>query len=180
MSIVRWPRPLKCCKVLPSRYETHWLAVFRAKLGLPDGTAADRDRALINDFLELLQQQKVDFTLAFRALLPAAKGDEAPLSALFGPAAPMLQGWLDRWRTSLPTVDTGHTEGMRIANPAYIARNHQVEAALQAAVESNDYLPFERLLKVLRAPFDERADDVEYSLPAPAEQTAVYQTFCGT
>ena len=38
---------------------------------------------------------------------------------------------------------------MRLANPAYIPRNHVVEAALDAAVERRDFLPFEDLLKDL-------------------------------
>jgi len=65
-------------------------------------------------------------------------------------------------------------------NPLYIARNHQVEAALAAAVDEADFAPFERLLAVLQHPFDEREEDQAFSRPAPAEQTACYKTFCGT
>ena len=69
---------------------------------------------------------------------------------------------------------------MTRANPVYIPRNHLVEAALSAAVGQGDLAPFERLLAVLTRPFDARADDAAFALPAPAEQTARYQTFCGT
>ena len=45
---------------------------------------------------------------------------------------------------------------MRAVNPAYIPRNHLVEAALNAAIERDDFAPFEQLLEVLSRPFDER------------------------
>jgi uncharacterized protein YdiU (UPF0061 family) len=68
---------------------------------------------------------------------------------------------------------------MRHVNPAYIARNHQVEAALAAAVQRHDLQPLHRLLEVLARPYEEREGLEEYAQPAPA--TAVpYQTFCGT
>lgn len=46
------------------RFDRHWTGQLRAKLGL----AAEEpdDRALADDFLQLLQREKVDFTLAFR------------------------------------------------------------------------------------------------------------------
>jgi serine/tyrosine/threonine adenylyltransferase len=69
---------------------------------------------------------------------------------------------------------------MRRANPIYIPRNHRVEEALSAAVLHADLRPFERLVQVLEHPFDERAEDEAFTQPAPTEQTAGYQTFCGT
>jgi uncharacterized protein YdiU (UPF0061 family) len=69
---------------------------------------------------------------------------------------------------------------MKHANPCYIARNHQVEHALEAAVEDQDLAPFERLIAVLQQPFDARDEDAEFAEPAPLAVTASYQTFCGT
>ena len=68
---------------------------------------------------------------------------------------------------------------MRAMNPAYIPRNHLVEAALNAAIERQDYVPFEQLLEVLARPFEERAGFERYTAsPLPDER--VTQTFCGT
>src|SRR5574343_845816 len=39
----------------PERHATHWLAVFRAKLGLDDTGDAEADRTLIDDFLLILK-----------------------------------------------------------------------------------------------------------------------------
>jgi serine/tyrosine/threonine adenylyltransferase len=68
---------------------------------------------------------------------------------------------------------------MQAVNPAYIPRNHLVEAALNAAIERNDLGPFEQLLEVLSRPFHERAEFERYGLPAAPEER-VLQTFCGT
>jgi uncharacterized protein YdiU (UPF0061 family) len=54
-----------------------------------------------------------------------------------------------------------------------------VEAALAAAVEVEDFAPFEELLAVLARPFEERPGLEAYAEPAPANQCG-YKTFCGT
>ena len=64
-------------------------------------------------------------------------------------------------------------------NPAYIPRNHQVEAALAAAVETGDLSVLQRLLAVLAEPFRESPKHADFSLPPPASEVG-YQTFCGT
>ena len=64
------------------------------------GLAAEEpdDRALADDFLQLLQREKVDFTLAFRLLSDAITGPDAALHDLFGRERPALSDWLARWR----------------------------------------------------------------------------------
>ncbi len=184
----------------PARFNAHWLRLMRRKLGIgaeegagasPQTVAADAadtdpnaapDRALIDDFLSLLQAQKVDFTLAFRRLADAAAGDDTPLLRLFADDAPTTE-WLDRWRAHLaPRAATraARAADMCRTNPVYIPRNHLVESALSAATERDDLAPFERLLSVLAHPFDERIEDAEYAEPAPPTFTACYRTFCGT
>ena len=159
------------------RFEQHWQRVLHAKLALPDQTP--EDSMLGNDYLQLLQTHRIDYTLGFRRLMDAATGDDAPLQALFGQAQPQLTAWLERWRQRTGAREDTMAK-LRAVNPLYIARNHQVEAALAAAVDEADFAPFERLLAVLQHPFDEREEDQAFSRPAPAEQTACYKTFCGT
>jgi uncharacterized protein YdiU (UPF0061 family) len=158
------------------------LSVLRAKLGLDAGTD-DEDWSLADAWLELLNRHRIDFTLGFRRLVEAAQGDEAPLRALFGDAREAPSAWLERWRARLApsaTPASVRRASMQRANPIYIPRNHRVEAALEAAVQHGDLAPFERLLGVLEAPFEERAADAEFAVPAPPEVTARYRTFCGT
>jgi uncharacterized protein YdiU (UPF0061 family) len=176
----------------PGRYRGHLFCGQRAKLGLhraePDDDAADT--ALIEDWLNLLQAERVDFTLAWRRLADAAAGDEGPLRALFGDArAP--DAWLARWRARCASEnDAGHhgssiaglarAKAMRSVNPIIIARNHRVEEALAAASDQDDLEPFRRLLDAVRRPYDGMDALAPYAEPAPAAVTACYRTFCGT
>ena len=164
----------------PALYERHWIEGARAKLGL--AAAEEGDAALARDWLDLLQTQRVDHTLAWRRLAEASDGEGLRLQAMFEDTRPLL-AWLARWRdrgareTSAPLE---RAAAMRRANPIYIARNHLVEEALAAASLHNDLAPFERLLGVLAQPFDERPGLDNHAAPAPAEVTAGYRTFCGT
>ncbi|MCA2970164.1 MAG: YdiU family protein [Acidobacteriaceae bacterium] len=159
-----------------THYDAAWLAGMRAKLGLlaPPEPA---DLALANSFLSLLETHKVDYTRAFRALSAAARGDDAPLRALFSHPAP-LDAWAPLWRARLADP-AASARAMDAVNPLYIPRNHLVEAALAAAVERDDLAPFTALLDVLAQPFTPRPGLEPYTEPAPPG-SAPYRTFCGT
>ena len=68
---------------------------------------------------------------------------------------------------------------MRAVNPAFIPRNHRIEAIIEAAVNRDDYAPFEELLAVLAKPFEDQPEFADYAEPPQPEQR-VLQTFCGT
>ena len=158
-------------------YEEHWLAGMRAKLGLRG--AQDDDRTLIQDWLDLLQAQRVDFTLACRYLADVVRGDSAPLAGLCADFS-ALESWLTRWQQRL---GAGNEAAIAVAmdriNPLFIPRNHLVEAALASAVNAGDYGPFDKLMDVTSAPFTDRDGFDIYRQPAPPSG-APYQTFCGT
>ncbi len=166
----------------PGLYDAALREGQRAKLGLAASTDPAADAALADDWLALLQAQRVDFTLGWRRLADAAAGDEAPLRALM--AEPQAaDAWLARWRQRC--AEDGGDAGaraarMRCVSPYVIARNHRVEEALAAASDEADLAPFERLLAALRRPWDEDPDQAPYAEPAPAAVTAGYRTFCGT
>jgi uncharacterized protein YdiU (UPF0061 family) len=174
------PPVTEIVKDFTARFESHWLAGARAKLGLT--TNDEGDLALAQDWLELMRSHGVDYTLAWRRLSDAAAGEHAALDALFAESSE-LQAWLTRWqeRTARENASAdARAEAMRRANPIYIPRNHRVEEALAAASERHDFTPFERLLDVITQPYQERAEFADYAMPAPAEVTACYKTFCGT
>ncbi|MCW0212400.1 MAG: YdiU family protein [Pseudonocardia sp.] len=160
------------------RYHRRLDEGMRAKLGLTG--PAGPDDALTGDLLALLHAQRVDFTVFFRALADAARGDDAPVRGLFGePEA--FDAWAGRWRAAVSArqVDPrGAAEAMDRVNPVYIPRNHLVEEALAAAT-AGDPLPFERLLEVLARPFETRPGLERYAVPAEAG-SGPYRTFCGT
>ncbi len=170
----------------PAWYAEALLQGQRAKLGLQRAADDVGDTALAEDWLALLQQHGVDFTLAWRRLADAAAGDAQPLRALFAePAA--VSPWLERWRRLCVQEDGGDRGAgaaravrMRQVNPWLIPRNHRVEEALAAASEHDDLTLLERLLAALRRPYDEEPAFSLCAEPAPAQVTAAYRTFCGT
>lgn len=189
----------------PALYEAAWREGLAAKLGLqpadrggpgePQGRKVDRAsdglqpaalQALQDDWLAALHQGGVDFTRAFRLLGAAAAGDEAPLRALM--PGPALEAWLPRWQAACRQLDgaraadeagAARRDTLNRINPAVIPRNHRVEAALEAASEAGRLQPFDDLLAALQRPYEDPADPA-WLLPAPAEEAAGYQTFCGT
>ncbi len=68
---------------------------------------------------------------------------------------------------------------MQSVNPAFIPRNHRVEQAITAAVERDNFGPFEELLTVLSQPYMEQAHASHLATP-PELHERVLQTFCGT
>ena len=115
---------------------------------------------------------RVDHTSFFRSLGRLASGDGEPAR---GAVLDLLafDAWTDRWLALDPDV-----AAMNAVNPVYVPRNHLVEEALTAATEG-DLGPTERLLEVVRRPYDERPGVERYAAPAPPE-LGEYVTFCGT
>jgi uncharacterized protein YdiU (UPF0061 family) len=156
-------------------------AGLRRKLGLFTERAGDE--ALAQDLLDRMAANRADFTLTFRRLCAAAAGPEGDegVRALFAdPAA--YDSWAVGWRGRLqeePISGEERAAAMRMASPAFIPRNHRVEAALGAAVERQDFQPFEELLDVVSRPYEDRPELEPYTTPARPEQ-CVLQTFCGT
>ena len=62
---------------------------------------------------------------------------------------------------------------MRVASPAFIPRNHLVEEALSAAVNNGEFAPFERLLTVLRRPYEDQPDFGRYANPPRSDKLFV-------
>jgi len=160
-------------------YRACWTRAMRAKLGLAGGELVDE--ALVDDVLELLRAESVDFTSFFRALSSAARGDGERARSLF--ASPVaFDAWAESWRAELARAGRDYAEvaeEMDRANPVYIPRNHLVEEALAAAT-AGDLDPFHRLVEVISRPFEERPGLEAYAAPAPDDFGAGYQTFCGT
>ena len=70
------------------------------------------------------------------------------------------------------------SKSMDAVNPCYNPRNHQVESAIQGALEG-DLTVFEDLNSLLKNPYDIQEGVQHYSLP-PRPEEEVANTFCGT
>src|ERR1700761_1093256 len=146
-------------------YDQHWAEGLAAKLGL---TAPDRE--LADDILKLMQTQKVDFTVFFRAL------SAGTARTLFTEPEP-FDRWATRREALLPPDRAAVAAAMDRVNPVYLPRNHRVEEA-RAQAAKGDMEPFCQLVDAVSRPFDERPGLADYTGPAPAG--APYVTYCGT
>ena len=162
-------------------FETAYFGGLRRKIGL--ATEQPGDRELAQDLLKRMAENEADFTLTFRRLCDAAAGPEgdAVVRDLFAdPTA--YDAWAERWRSRLRDEPGGAQASaalMRSVNPAFIPRNHLVEEALNAAIERDDFAPFEQLLDVLSRPYVDNPAFARYATP-PQPDERVLRTFCGT
>jgi uncharacterized protein YdiU (UPF0061 family) len=164
-----------------TQYEAAREAGLRRKLGLL--TEQDGDLALAEDLLSRMAANRADFTLTFRRLCEAAAspaGDAGVRSLFADPTA--FDTWAVAWRQRLakePGTPQEHAEAMRKANPAFIPRNHRVQAMIDAAIAQQNFEVFEELLDVVSRPYEDRPELQQYTQPAKPQE-CVLQTFCGT
>jgi uncharacterized protein YdiU (UPF0061 family) len=160
-------------------FSAAYQAGLRKKVGL--FTERDGDDALIQDLLDAMAKNQADFTLTFRKLGEATGGDAADARAQFmDPTA--FDDWAKRWRERIslePQTAAERQAAMHAVNPMFIPRNHRVEAVIQAALNDDDYAPFEEMVKVLEKPYEDQPDYAAYADP-PLPDQRVLQTFCGT
>lgn len=154
-------------------YQAAALAGMRRKLGLFG--AETEDASLARELLDWMQRRRADYTQTWSDLTVGLAGNDVRR------ADPDFMNWHGRWQARLSRQSQTTAEVSRLqraANPAFIPRNHLVEAALEAAEQEN-LAPMERLVQVLQSPFDHDRNDPEYRTGAP-DGGEGYQTFCGT
>jgi len=140
-----------------------------AKLGLFD--AGPEDAHWVNDWLRYLQQQELDYTLSFRQLA----------DRLVENGEPRFGDFETQWKSRIARqgIPAGQVrERMNAVNPLFIPRNHQVERAIEDAMEG-DLAVFNELRQVLQSPFEKQPMLSNYAEP-PEDEERVLQTFCGT
>ncbi len=159
-------------QTFPDLFGEAYAQRFEAKLGLGEGVS----RELIQEALQLLASQEVDFTLFFRRLTSVAGGGEkGSLEALFRDRA-AFDAWFSKWERRREKED-GLCR-MKASNPVLIPRNHRVEQAIQAAYRG-DFSVFDRLVEAYRMPYVENFEYADLEALPRAEEV-VRQTFCGT
>ncbi|MBD1159196.1 YdiU family protein [Pelagibacterales bacterium SAG-MED19] len=154
------------------KYEEKWINMMRDKLGLFG--LDDKDKFLILDLLTWMHEKKADYTNTFCHLMNLApKKDE-----LFNDNN--FNNWKKRWEERLSKNDASPKkclELMKNNNPLIIPRNQKVEEALEAA-EKNNLKPFNNLVEILKNPYIQKDDTLDYQIPSNSDKK--YQTFCGT
>jgi uncharacterized protein YdiU (UPF0061 family) len=148
-------------------------ARLRAKLGL---LAPGDDENLIRTLFDLMQASRTDWTIFWRRLAGLRRDDpaaDAPLRDLFVDRD-AFDAWARDYRARLAaehSLDAERAPRMNRVNPKFVLRNHLAEVAIRKARGDDggprDFAEVERLLSVLRRPFDEHPGHETYAGPPP-------------
>ncbi|EGM75935.1 hypothetical protein Rhein_3927 [Rheinheimera sp. A13L] len=145
----------------------HYMTLMGKKLGLT--TQQPTDRALIGQWLALLQQQQQDYSLSFRRL--ADFTDDATGSSvrdhMLDVAA--FDQWAELYRDRLALESASAVERksqMNNINPLYILRNYLAQQVISAA-EQGDTAPLHELMQVLQSPYQLQAGKEAFAAPPP-------------
>ncbi|RJX37163.1 YdiU family protein [Paenibacillus pinisoli] len=155
-------------------FYSRWMNGMRAKLGLFH--EEPEDELLVKALLDVMREHQADYTNTFKALT-IGKLEDVAMSDVEG-----FREWHARWQERLSSQPESAEEARQLmmnSNPAVIPRNHRVEEALKAAVETGDLSVMHKLIAVLRNPYAHTPEQEEYA--ALSEPSAhPYRTFCGT
>lgn len=153
----------------PQVFGRAYLERMAARFGLPPGSEA---AGLVMDALQLLAQNRVDYTIFLRRLCDFDSRPDAvnaPLRDLV-PDRAAFDAWAAHYAAALRqqgSSDAERAAAMRAVNPKYILRNHLAEVAIRRAADDRDYSEVNRLHALLMHPFDEQPEHEAYAAEPP-------------
>jgi uncharacterized protein YdiU (UPF0061 family) len=131
---------------------------MRAKLGLE--TTHEQDQSLLTDLLDLMQQDKVDYTILFRQLSNPEQCRDLFLQR------ETFDAWCARYSARLQQEQGDPQERkarMQRVNPKFVLRNYLAEVAIRKAEDEQDYSEVDRLFNLLQHPYDEWPEYESYA-----------------
>ncbi|MDH5395216.1 MAG: protein adenylyltransferase SelO family protein, partial [Gammaproteobacteria bacterium] len=152
--------------------------LMRKKLGLLESN--DQDQHLLQEILDLMQGDNVDYTIFFRRLCDFSTAEISQnknIRDLF-----MQREKFDTWAIKYSARlnlehdnDQQRAIKMKQVNPKYILRNYMAEIAIKKAEDEKDYSEIDKLFKLLQNPFTEQPENEHYAgfPPAWAEKISV-------
>ena len=162
-------------------FDDHYRGLMAKKLGFAQSSPEVSELSV--GLLQIMEQQGSDFTLTFRALTDRlAPQGENNIPADLDPVSDAFQPWLEKWQAlmTIQNINESSAHGlMTRTNPAYIPRNHWVEAAIEQGTRHQDFSIFHQLVDVLSKPFVYQEEHKVFAM-APTPEQEVLQTFCGT
>ena len=154
-------------------YEKKWLNMMRDKLGLFGEDI--NDKVLIMELLTWMHKNKTDYTNTFCFLM----NEKFSENEIYNDENFII--WKKKWESRLKLNNNSQEKYLKLmhsVNPKIIPRNHKVEEALTAA-NNGDLEVMNKLLVVLKKPYESQNSIIDFQSPAPSNDKA-YQTFCGT
>jgi uncharacterized protein YdiU (UPF0061 family) len=154
-------------------WQKEYYGMMLKKIGMQNHNT--KNYALINELLDLMKKQKMDYTNTFRDLSAKLHLEDGKTGNT------EFDSWLIKWKKTIAkTVGKEHAiKLINEHNPFVIPRNHMVENALDEAVSGN-MKPFEKILTILSKPYQYQAGIEEFIKPPEINFESNYQTFCGT
>jgi uncharacterized protein YdiU (UPF0061 family) len=176
-----WEEAQEVIDEFPDMFREAYGQGMARKLGLRE--FGEDDWPLVEDLLELMYETESDYTLTFLRLSELVEpGSEEGRVPDLDPLPEAFDPWLERWRARMDDDSSSaadRAEMMRSENPVFIARNHLVNEAIEAAVSDDDFSKFHELVDVLASPYDYQPSKGGFALPPEPDQR-VQATFCGT
>jgi uncharacterized protein YdiU (UPF0061 family) len=165
-------------------YAEQWQTDMANKLGLKNFNESDVD--LVDELHRVLQLVETDMTIFYRLLADfdsqSVTQDDAALinviqyayyTAPTADALVAMAAWLRMYAARLAQDYVIHGEAhaerkarMNLANPKYVLRNYMAQVAIDKAT-AGDFSEVEKLLVLLRKPYDEQPEYQSYFAKRP-------------
>ncbi len=147
-------------------FTEHYEYLMAQKLGLE--SFEDQDRELLVGLLELMTDQRADYTQVFRGLAVSLRDSESWLALFSTPDA--AQTWLTAYHARLGAISSDHFEAkLNTVNPKFVLRNWVAETAIRAAEDRGDYTVLDQVFKILETPYDAHPEATHLANAAPAD-----------
>ena len=118
---------------------------------------------LVSELFQVLAARETDFTIFFRNLSVPTLESLRPAFYTQDPDHEQLAAWLQKY---VARVQNESRQGMHAVNPKYVFRNYLAQQAIDA-LEQGDASVLERLMRVLKNPYDEQPADQELAARRP-------------
>ena len=143
-------------------FQDNLAELYRKKLGLDQ--AQPEDANLIQGLLDIMESEKLDYTITFRNLTQAlAKKNSPELNSEISKS--WIVSFLERHSKETLSKDK-RLELMNQVNPKFILRNYMAQEAIEAA-EVNDFSKLETLMIVMTQPFEELIEHQKFANKSP-------------
>ena len=142
-------------------YAKQLFALYKNKLGLSENR--NTDEALVQELLNVMEVQKLDFTRTFRSLSNILKTNNSIK------VDDSLKSWSQKFKErhdiEIADIDSRITQ-MNEMNPKFILRNYMLQNAIDQA-EEGSYKEIDILMKLITKPYEENLEYERYSEESP-------------
>ena len=164
--LISYQRLEELLKGFEAIFDESYTTLMSKKLGL--FTSKDDDLNLVEELLQILEDNRVDYTAFFRTLsnYELSKNELKQLCS----NAKELDVWLDKYDKRLKQESTDsstRSNKMRQINPKYVLKNYILQDAISKA-EKHDFTGVEELLKLAQFPFEEHEEMSHYASTTPS------------